>query len=64
MIIQRLALKIRFLHKSNSGNIVQSAIIIGIFAMITVAVLSPLRAPLELAFSNIIDAILEAASPQ
>jgi hypothetical protein len=64
MIIQYLLSKIKFLHKDNNGDIVQRAIIIGIFAMITVAVLSPLRAPLELTFSNIIDAIMEAASPQ
>lgn len=51
-------------HEDESGDIVQTAIIIGVLALIAIAALTILRDPIRNAFNNIKSAVEDAGTTQ
>jgi Flp pilus assembly pilin Flp len=56
--------EIKRFHRGEDGDIVQTAIIIGVLALIAIAVLTPLRGALQQGFNNIRQAIVEGTQAQ
>lgn len=54
--------KIKRFHKDEGGDIVQTAIIIGVLALVAIAALTILREPIETAFKNIRDSVVDAGT--
>lgn len=63
--MRNLVNKIKAFHNDERGaDIVQTAIIIGVLALVAIAALTILRQPIINAFNNIRDAILDAGTKQ
>lgn len=62
--MRRLLEAVKAFHQDEKGDIVQTAIIIGVLALIAVAALTMLRQPIKNAFNNIKAAVEDAGTTQ
>lgn len=63
-MLRNLIEKAKMFHQDENGDIVQTAIIIGVLALVGIAALTILRQPILNAFRNIRDAINDAGTKQ
>lgn len=63
-MLKRHVSTLKKFHQDESGDIVQTAIIIGVLALIAIAALTILRDPIRNAFNNIKSAVEDAGTMQ